>query len=138
MAGVGPAVAAGEEEARRRGLGLGRASGTAGTPQRLLSAPSPLGDAPPRGAEGGGRGAAMAEEPSALPWSINKDDYELQEVIGERSLGCGGVQGAPRMWECESAEGRGLRSPSAEGDPVTHRAKEWDCVASPSLSHVRL
>lgn len=33
----------------------------------------------------------MAEEPSALPWSINKDDYELQEVIGERSSGFGGL-----------------------------------------------
>lgn len=37
----------------------------------------------------------MAEEPSALPWSINKDDYELQEVIGERSSGFGGGVGSP-------------------------------------------
>lgn len=36
----------------------------------------------------------MAEEPSALPWSINKDDYELQEVIGKRSSGLG-VCGVP-------------------------------------------
>ncbi|OXB63815.1 hypothetical protein ASZ78_016221 [Callipepla squamata] len=31
----------------------------------------------------------MAEEPSALPWSINKDDYELQEVIDECFLQAG-------------------------------------------------
>lgn len=37
----------------------------------------------------------MAEEPSALPWSINKDDYELQEVIGERSSGFEEGAGCP-------------------------------------------
>lgn len=35
----------------------------------------------------------MAEDPSALPWSINKDDYELQEVIGERRRGGTGQDG---------------------------------------------
>lgn len=33
---------------------------------------------------------------------------------------------------------REVRPPSAEGDPVTYPAKEWDCVAAPSLSHVRV
>uniref|UniRef100_A0A4X1TT38 Serine/threonine-protein kinase OSR1 n=2 Tax=Sus scrofa TaxID=9823 RepID=A0A4X1TT38_PIG len=43
-----------------------------------------LGDG--RGQRVGGRtecgAAVMSEDSSALPWSINKDDYELQEVIG--------------------------------------------------------
>lgn len=26
----------------------------------------------------------MSEDLSSQPWSINKDDYELQEVIGKR------------------------------------------------------
>ncbi|KAJ6659295.1 hypothetical protein lerEdw1_019166 [Lerista edwardsae] len=44
-----------------------------------------------------------AEDSSALPWSINKDDYELQEVIGES--GRAGCAGAGR--------GRGEPSPDA-------------------------
>lgn len=51
----------------------------------------------------------MAEEPSALPWSINKDDYELQEVIGKRSSGLG-VCGVPL--------GSGGVSPLREGGPA--------------------
>lgn len=39
----------------------------------------------------------MSEDSSALPWSINRDDYELQEVIGEP----GACEGRPR------AAGRG-------------------------------
>lgn len=152
---VWPAVAA-EAVAGSRlplpGEGLGWASGRPGCAEQQLlasprlSAPSLLRGAPPRGAEGGreggGRGAAMAEDPSALPWSINKDDYELQEVIGERRrrggtgrldpcpafVGAaeGLVWGTPSLREvCVSAEGSGgVCPPSAEGGPVTHK----ECV----------
>lgn len=36
-----------------------------------------------RGSAEPGAAAVMSEDSSALPWSINRDDYELQEVIGE-------------------------------------------------------
>lgn len=62
------------------GAGLGAAAAPQGSPGTSGSSPPSVPQGSPPSVLGT---AAMAEEPSALPWSINKDDYELQEVIGE-------------------------------------------------------
>lgn len=64
---------------RRRGRARGRGR-SSGVPRYLRASPPSVPQGSPPSVLGT---AAMAEEPSALPWSINKDDYELQEVIGE-------------------------------------------------------
>lgn len=40
----------------------------------------------------------MSEDSSALPWSINRDDYELQEVIGESRGATRGASGPEPCW----------------------------------------
>lgn len=88
----------------------------------------------------------MAEDPSALPWSINKDDYELQEVIGEQRRGGAGSlgpspggcghrgEGGPSLRRGPLAEGRGgggVSAPLSCGGALPHAPRQGVGVCAP-------
>lgn len=64
-------------------------------------------------AAGAAAAMAAAEESSSLPWSINKDDYELQEVIGEWGAGLGYAVGQTCCCCCCCCSPLGLLLPQA-------------------------
>lgn len=85
----------------------------------------------------------MSEDSSALPWSINRDDYELQEVIGENRGATRGdtgpepcralVRGVRLGWGSLRWEGRTCDRKSRVDGRQAWSWRHWGSWAEPSV-----